>query len=500
MAAVSRGKIDTIICWKADRLARNAADAGAVLFALESKRLRQVITSDGTYSADADSELMLGILLGFSAKYSKDLSKNILRGMEEKLRRGVWPWAAPFGYRNVRSGDRATIEVDHAMAPYVRQLFELAASGAYSIDALARITKDTWKVRKPQRRTITTTLGLSHTTISHILRNPFYWGLLVRKGESYPGTHEPLITKQLYDRVQEVLRRRKRSTDRPQHRVFTFGGLVRCGACGRTLSGTITKSKSGRPYTYYVCSNKIRRRCTQPLLSEHALLTQVQAFLTRVAVTQDEYALIERILADAEYRGRDELARQRQDASTTLSAIEASARRLLDLLISGAITEDDYGHKKRELAARRAEATLTIANADTVLANGFQMARQFAAWLLEADDTFAKMVNEERRRFLHSIGFKMMAAGRKARLELAEPMSLIAEAISPTMFGVCGPESQSSFSEMTTHRRVLPQWKRSRGTRTGTNTRLLTPGARLPFTARTCRTGSHLVRPPRKIS
>lgn len=248
-----------------------------------------------------------------------------------------------------------------------------------------------------------------------------------RKGESYPGTHEPWITKHLYDRVQEVLKRRKRSTDRPQRRVFALGGLVRCQACGRTLSGTITKSKSGKPYTYYVCSKKIRGRCTQPLLSERALLTKVQTFLARVAVTQDEYAVIERILADAEHRGRDELARQRHDASTALAAVEASERRLLDLLISGAIAEDDYGHKKRELAARRAEATLTVANADTVLANGFQMARQFAAWLLQADDTFAAMVNEERRRFLHSIGFKMMADGRKARLELAEPMSLIAE-------------------------------------------------------------------------
>jgi site-specific DNA recombinase len=71
MRAVNAGRVDTIVCWKADRLARNAADAGAVLFALESKRLTAIVTADGTYAADADSELMLGILLGFSAKYSR---------------------------------------------------------------------------------------------------------------------------------------------------------------------------------------------------------------------------------------------------------------------------------------------------------------------------------------------------------------------------------------------------------------------------------------------
>jgi DNA invertase Pin-like site-specific DNA recombinase len=173
MRAVKAGRVDTIVCWKADRLSRNAADAGTVLFALESRQLRTIVTADGTYAADADSELMLGILLGFSAKYSKDLSKNIRRGMEEKLRRGEWSWNAPVGYKNVRlTGDRAIVVVDEATAPYVRQLFELAATGDYSLNDLVAVTRDTWKLRRAPRRATSTRLGLSHTTIDHILHNP----------------------------------------------------------------------------------------------------------------------------------------------------------------------------------------------------------------------------------------------------------------------------------------------------------------------------------------
>ena len=428
MAAVAKGDVDAIVCWKADRLARNAADAGTVLFALESKRLRRIVTTDGTYADDADSELMLGILLGFSAKYSKDLSKNIRRGIDEKLRRGEWSWTAPFGYTNVRlSADRAVIAVDEEMAPYVRQLFELAATGAYSVNALAKITRDEWKVRKPQRRFNSTRLGLSHTTIVHILRNPFYRGLLVVKGEVYPASHPPLVSKELFEKVQRALGRRRKGSDRPQRHVFALGGLVRCRGCGRTLTGTITKSKSGKLYTYYVCSNKMRRRCKQPPLSETALLREVATMLGRVAISVDEYAVAQRMLADAEGRGEAQLVQQKARAQAELTTLDAQQSRLLDLLLAGAITQEDYDFKRRDLAGRRAEATLTIANADGAIADGFQKARQFLESLLDADSAFERMPAREQRQFLHTLGVQVAADGPKAHLELAQPTALVVE-------------------------------------------------------------------------
>ena len=427
LAAVAKGEVDTIVCWKADRLARNAADAGTVLFALESKRLKRIITSDGVYADDADSELMLGILLGFSAKYSKDLSKNIRRGMEEKLRRGEWAWTAPFGYKNVRlSADRAVIEVDEEMAPYVRQLFKLAATGAYSIDALARITRDEWKVRKPQRRVNSTKLGLSHTTVVHILTNPFYRGLLVVKGEVYPGTHEPLVSEELYERVQQALGKRRKTTDRPKRHVFTLGGLVRCRGCGRTLTGTITKSKSGKPYTYYVCSNKMRRRCTQPRLSEVALLREVAVMLHRLAITEEEYAMAFRVLQDAEQRGKTQLAQQKARAETELKQLDAQQSRLLDLLLAGTITQEDYDFKRRDLAGRRAEAMLTAAHAEGDLAERFQNARKFLESLVDADSLFETLPVPEKRLFLRALGFQIEAAGEERRLDVVKPAAMVA--------------------------------------------------------------------------
>ena len=188
MNLVDTRRIDTIVCWKADRLARNAADAGVVLAALESGLLTQVITSDRSYSDEADSVLMLGIDFGFSAKYSKDLSKNVRRGMAEKWRRGEWSFFAPFGYKNVRlTADRAVVEVDQAAAPVVQGLFELAATGNYSLNRLAITLREEWHVTMRPNRCTKTTHGVPPSAINKILSNPFYVGLMRIKGTIGPN-------------------------------------------------------------------------------------------------------------------------------------------------------------------------------------------------------------------------------------------------------------------------------------------------------------------------
>jgi len=147
MQLVAKGEVQIIVCWKADRLARNARDGGTVLYALETKHLAQIITADRTYNGVADDELVLAIELGLSSKYSKDLSRNVQRGLEEKWRRGEWTSHAPIGYKNVReNADHARVVLDPVLAPKVQELFRLAATGNYSVNDLTAIARDEWRV------------------------------------------------------------------------------------------------------------------------------------------------------------------------------------------------------------------------------------------------------------------------------------------------------------------------------------------------------------------
>jgi len=171
----------------------------------------------------------------------------------------------------------------------------------------------------------------------------------------------------------------------------------------------------------------MRRRCAQPRLSEKDLLTDVETMLSRVTISEEECAMVTRVLADAEERGQDQLTQQKARAEAEITTLNGQQSRLLDLLVQGAITQDDYDFKRRELAGRRAEATLTIANADGAMAEGFQKARQFVDALVDANKAFETMPVPARREFLRALGFQIAADGPKAHLQLSEPTSLVAE-------------------------------------------------------------------------
>src|SRR5262249_31729790 len=91
-----------------------------------------------------------------------------------------------------------------------------------------------------------------------ILRNPAYTGRFRWAGETYQGRYEPLITKELFDRVQTVIDRRRPPLRTTQ--AFAYKGLLRCGTCTGLLSGDRKKGK----YVYYACNGTKGCRRTYP--------------------------------------------------------------------------------------------------------------------------------------------------------------------------------------------------------------------------------------------
>lgn len=392
-----------------------------MLWLLESKKLTEIITSDRTYTAEPDAELMLTIELGMSVKYSQDLSKNIRRGIEAKLRRGEWSFSAPLGYKNVRlTADRATLAVDEEIAPYIQRLFELAASGTHSLSDLVRLTRDRWKLRIPQRRPNTTRRGISHTTVDHILRNPFYYGKLVVKGEVHAGVHTPLISKELFDLVQLAMKRRGKTAPRPKRNVFALSGLLWCGLCGRRLTGYRKRKKSGREYVYYVCGNRIRGKCSQPLVHESRVFCDLSRDLFRMAVHTEEYEEAALVLAAMRDRETEEAEQTKERAEAALRETETRQKRLLDLLIEGVISRAEYDVKRRELEGQRAEETLTVATVALAHSERFDRAGTFLNALMDADKTFERATAEERQMLLRQLGFELRAKGEKVLVEAAK--------------------------------------------------------------------------------
>jgi recombinase len=140
-------------------------------------------------------------------------------GLDEKAAEGGYPRVAPMGYQNV--------DDDIGITPH--------------------LNKD--------------------TVCDTILRNPAYYGTFRWGGKTYDGNYEPLITKDLYDRVQLAVDRRSRAKTR--RHTFTYTGLLTCGTCNGLLIGDIKKQR----YVYYRCAGTkgCRRHYPERTFETHTL-------------------------------------------------------------------------------------------------------------------------------------------------------------------------------------------------------------------------------------
>lgn len=239
LAFIEKKKDCVLLVWKLDRLARNAFDGGKISWFMDRGLILEIQTPEKTYKNISDDKFMMSLDFGIAKKYIDDLSQNVKRGNRAKLEKGEWPNHAPKGYLNNKADK--TIVVDPKSAIYIRKAFELYATRKYNLKEVAEIlyqegfrTSSNQKVRR----------GYIH----RIIKNPFYYGMMLRDGRYYEGKHEPLISKTLHDRANEVLNGNLHS--KKQKIFFHLRGLLKCANCGCVL--TASKKKG---HDYYYCTN-----------------------------------------------------------------------------------------------------------------------------------------------------------------------------------------------------------------------------------------------------
>jgi site-specific DNA recombinase len=232
-----KGAAQGVIMHKIDRSARNLkdwADLGELIdrgvevhFATENYDLR---SRGGRLSADIQAVV--------AADYIRNLREEVRKGILGRLRQGRYPRPAPIGYLNKGKGIK---EIDPVQGPLVRKAFQLYATAAWSLSKL---------VPEMQRRGLRNTRGgkVTLSGIQKLLNNPFYTGIIHVKctKEVFAGTHQALISKALFDRVQLILR--GKFADRDHRHRFVFSRLLKCSGCTYHLTGEMQKGRA-----YYRC-------------------------------------------------------------------------------------------------------------------------------------------------------------------------------------------------------------------------------------------------------
>jgi hypothetical protein len=261
--------------------------------------------------------------------------------LTEKARAEHWVGPVPLGYCKDDQGQL----VPSDDAPAIRRMFELYATGRYSdVDVADEVNAQGWRARDwrtGERRLF------GRESVRTILKNRAYIGDVSSGGHAYAGSHAPLVTAELYERVQQI---RAARTHKGGQASIGRGGLlaqhIRCAQCGKPLWTHYSGRGSKR---YYLCSGRDHRTCTTPMVQAPLVEAQVLDLLRALRIPDVWQA---QVVALAETL----VAQQQDRPSVDPAAIDTQLKRLAVVYADNLITDDEYQRKRDALRAQRAQA------------------------------------------------------------------------------------------------------------------------------------------------
>jgi len=297
-------------------------------------------------------------------QYSRIISDKVRSANTHLREQGICIYSAPIGYIN--NGNSRERPIDPKRGPIIKHLFELYATGEYSVADLARVASDQGLTMRPMRRKRTleelsvdeenkiepTERPISSSNIHRVLTNRFYIGYMKNIDGTYikSQSHEALVSEQLFDTVQELLASKCVSKRYPKKIPYSYRGLLRCLSCNRVYTPYLKKG-----ILYF------RSRCVkgcqniQPNINAPFLEACIGAALTKLCFTdfqKDELEAFSGTNSDIalmeQQRQKDIEAKDRIIAKAKEDLTYLSENKLT-LLKSGVYTPDDYLNEETRL-------------------------------------------------------------------------------------------------------------------------------------------------------
>jgi DNA invertase Pin-like site-specific DNA recombinase/predicted metal-binding protein len=283
---LKQGKYNGILTWAPDRIARNAGDLGRIVDLMDQKKLIEIRTYGQKFMNTPNDKFML-MILGSQAKLENDNKViNVKRGLRTRAAMGLRPSMAPTGYLNSKNKDeKCQVLVDAKRAPVIKQMFEKVANENYSGRKIFKWLKE---IEFKNKNGKYVTLG----NIYRMLRMTFYYGVFEYpegSGEWFTGKHIPIISRELFEAVQEKIKVEKKKA---YGREFAFTRMLHCGYCesGITAEEKIKELKDGgsNAHVYYRCTKVKNRECPNESVKESILIDEMLPIIDKMSLDKSE--------------------------------------------------------------------------------------------------------------------------------------------------------------------------------------------------------------------
>lgn len=325
-----------VLVWQLDRFARNRYDSAVYKAKLRQNNVK-VLSAMETISPNPEGIILEAVLEGMAEYYSAELSVKVSRGMKESAIKGMSVGGVlPLGYKI----ENKRYVIDPVTAPIAQEAFTLYANGATVADICTLFNEKGYRTVKGGE--------FNKNSFHRMFRNERYIGVYQHgdiRHES--GVMPQLISKEVWDRVQERLKETNQAPARGKAKVdYLLSGKLFCGHCQDTMVGESGTNRHGKVYNYYSCtSHKKRRGCDKrPVRKdwlEDVVVQDAMAILTDDVIEE---------IADIAIR-QSELDIEQ---NTTIPALEEELKETVSS-ISNIISMIEKGVASTALASRLSE-------------------------------------------------------------------------------------------------------------------------------------------------
>ena len=423
MDKIEEGEADGILCWEVSRLARNPIDSGRVCWLLQKGIIKSVKTYTREYRPE-DNVIIFGVDAGQSNQFSLDLGKNVKRGLESKVSKGIAPIIAPVGYLNSKFKERGenTIEPDPERFDVVRKMWDLMLKGSYSVPQILDIANKTWGFRTRKSKKIGGT-ELSRSVIYKIFTSVFYTGNFEYKGTVYKGNHKPMITLDEYDGVQKLLGRKGKP--RPKTHAFAFTGVIRCGdpQCGCLITAEektkfIKSTGQIKTYVYYRCTRKKKDiDCEERgVISLEELEKQIELEIAKVDIIPQLRDIGLKVLRENNAKEVHTRTNIHEMQSKAVLDTQKQLDKLLDMKLRELISDEEYKVKRDELTTTLTQLKQKLRETEDRADKWLKLTEDTFNFALYAHSEFLKANLQRKKEILISLGSNFLLKDKKLTL------------------------------------------------------------------------------------
>jgi hypothetical protein len=317
---------------------------------------------------------------------------------------------APIGYVNERGKG---IMPHPEFSGLIKKIFEQYATGNFTLKNI-REKFNALGLRGKSNN------GLAVSNYQTILKNPIYTGMMRHNGELCEGKHEPIISKKLFDDVQEVMTRKSKPKTN-ELKSYAYRGLFHCGECGCFIT---TETKKG--HNYLRCTKR-KGPCNQKYLREEIMTEQIRDELKKVSLsdTVADWLITENEKDKSE---NDRLmTEQTKKVTGEIAILDAKLDKIMTAYLENALTLPEYQETKNKLMLEKHALNDKLSSLARVSSSRFEPVKNFledckqAAIVADGNDP------SKLRDFLKKVGSNPLLRDRALVFSPRAPFAFVSE-------------------------------------------------------------------------